>query len=223
MNAHSQLSSSPSIGSPTALAANHGSFFWVLNVELPDGAIGGMGSDFKVSVAHIVPHGTSLNLLVYSIPPPSSPSNLPQLRFFMASMETTDTTTTRAAGSIIYQKMKVAELKAAGLNKYPVYACTISMLLPLYLAKANDATYQGALVDYVKSDLFNKIIWVHSKSRNTIRMIQDSGGNIGSILNSEGTHLIWNNAHQQTCQGEKWYGEGTDGKAIERTWAGRAK
>lgn len=119
-------------------------------------AEGGMGSDFKVSVAHIVPHGTNLNLLVYSIPLPSSPSNVPQLRFFMASTETTDATTTPAAGSIIY-KMKVAELKAAGLDKDPVYAYTISTLLPLYLAKANDATYQGALVDYVKSDLFNKI------------------------------------------------------------------
>ncbi|KAJ7840092.1 hypothetical protein B0H14DRAFT_2587658 [Mycena olivaceomarginata] len=87
-------------------------------------AEGGMGSDFKASVAHIVPH---------------------------------DATTTPAAGSIIYKKMKVAELKAAGLDKDPVYAYTISTLLPLYLAKANDATYQGALVDYVKSDLFNKI------------------------------------------------------------------
>jgi hypothetical protein len=55
-------------------------------------------------------------------------------------------------------------------------------------------------------------------------MIQDSGGNIGSILNSEGTRLIWNKvAHQQTCPGGKWHGEGTDGEAIERTWAEMAK
>jgi hypothetical protein len=55
-------------------------------------------------------------------------------------------------------------------------------------------------------------------------MIRDCDGNIVSILNSEGTHLIWNKvAHQQMCQGGKWHGQGTDGEAIERVWAGMVK
>jgi hypothetical protein len=55
-------------------------------------------------------------------------------------------------------------------------------------------------------------------------MIRDSDGNIVSILNSEGTRLIWDIvAHQQTCQGGKWHGQGTDGEYIERIWAGMAK
>jgi hypothetical protein len=51
----------------------------------------------------------------------------------------------------------VADLKVAGLDKDPVCTYTISTLLPLYLAKANNATYKDPLVDYVKSDLLNKI------------------------------------------------------------------
>ncbi|KAF8185776.1 hypothetical protein K438DRAFT_1973622 [Mycena galopus ATCC 62051] len=74
----------------------------------------------------------------------------------MASTDTTDTATT-PPGSIIYKKMTVAEAKAAGLDKDPVYAYIMSTLLPLYVAKANDPTYKDPLVDYVKSDLFNKI------------------------------------------------------------------
>jgi hypothetical protein len=55
-------------------------------------------------------------------------------------------------------------------------------------------------------------------------MIRDSDGNIVSILNSEGTRWIWNKvAHQQTCQGGKWRGQGMDGEGIERVWAGMAK
>ncbi|KAF8188624.1 hypothetical protein K438DRAFT_1972312 [Mycena galopus ATCC 62051] len=74
----------------------------------------------------------------------------------MASTDTTETPTT-PPGSIIYKKMRVAEVKAAGLDKDPVFGYTMSTLLPLYLAKANDPTYKEPLVDYVKSDLFNKI------------------------------------------------------------------
>jgi hypothetical protein len=75
-----------------------------------------------------------------------------------------------------------------------------------------------------ESGLFLRILLRSQSCASEIWMIQDSDGNIGSILNSEGTHLIWNKvAHQQTCPGGKWHGEGTYGKAIERTWAGMAK
>jgi hypothetical protein len=55
-------------------------------------------------------------------------------------------------------------------------------------------------------------------------MIRDNDGNI-IFVNSEGTRLNFNKiAHPETCcQGWKWHGQGNDGEAVERGWAGMTK
>ncbi|KAF8169597.1 hypothetical protein K438DRAFT_1983201 [Mycena galopus ATCC 62051] len=72
-------------------------------------------------------------------------------------MASPDTAPAPDTGTRIYKKMTKAELRTAGLDQDPIFEYTMTELLPLFEAKAQELGSGGTLIQYAKGKLFNQI------------------------------------------------------------------
>ncbi|KAF8164175.1 hypothetical protein K438DRAFT_1984874 [Mycena galopus ATCC 62051] len=72
-------------------------------------------------------------------------------------MASPDTAPAPDTGTRIYKKMTKAELRTAGLDQDPIFEYTMTELLPLFEAKAQEPGSGGTLIQYAKGKLFDQI------------------------------------------------------------------